>query len=211
MAKGKTKPKVPAARVVIPQNDAEAEQFIARYGALELDFEAAKAKHVEIIAEHGRKIAELNEAFSTVEARHKAECAALHEGLCTFASANRDRLTSGGRTKTVQFATGKFYWKQNPSSIAWGKLKNGEVVDRIEARLAEITMAIRAQATRKIKEALSAELRIVESFIQLAKKPSKEAMGDSPEVATKIPGIVLVAPEEGFFVEPLASQIREVA
>lgn len=207
----KTRIKTAAITVPVPQNDAQAEQMIARLGALELDWNAAKAFHKGQIDACAREVADLKEAFAPREAAFNAEWEAIRDGLNVYATANRHRLTNGGRTKTVQFATGKVFWKEGSPSIDWGKLKNAEVVERVQARLAELVTAIADETKRSLKSALRNEQLIVAGFIEASFKPSKTAMGNSPDIAVTIPGITFVQPGEAFSVEPLATQISEVA
>lgn len=211
MAKGKTKGA--GVSLPVPQNDAEAEQMIARMGALSLDFEAEKAKHVEIVAEHGRKIAELNEAFAKVEDTFNEANKQIFEGLKTFAAANRQRLTADGKTKTVRFATGSMSWKEGSFAVRSPR-KNDDLVALIEARCQVISALLdeaKAKRRRNDVELHSATLMKLHAFLRTKVEPNKDAMLADRELASTVPGISITRGPEEFFVEPLAAQIREVA
>jgi phage host-nuclease inhibitor protein Gam len=102
--------KAPAETVVAPQTRAEAEQMLARLGALQRDLALIESAASEAVA--------VRKATAEEEAKPIAqEAEALRRGLQLWAEANRPSLTDGGRTKTVTLATGEIAWRLRPPSV----------------------------------------------------------------------------------------------
>lgn len=203
MARAKTK----ATNLRVPQSDGEAEQMIAQLGASQRDQAAAKARHDAVIArleeDHGKATKEFQEAQT-----------ALIEGISVWATAHRERLTNGGRTKTVQLPTGEISWKLGTSSVAHRPLKQEEVIAKILARRdAVYAEALKHQTKRRHEahEQAMSEYRMLGLFVRTKFTLDKEAMHANRPLAEKIEGVSFTKPGETFAVEPLASQISEVA
>ncbi|GJD93396.1 host-nuclease inhibitor Gam family protein [Methylobacterium iners] len=205
MARAKTK--AAGTNLPVPQNDAEAEQLIAKLGASQRDQTEAQARHDAVIAaheaEHGKTLKEFQEAQT-----------AIIEALAIWASANRERLTQGGRSKTVQLPTGTVLWREGRFSVKHRGLRNEDVVEAIRERIAvlEAAMADAKQARRNVEAAEHyAKIQILEGFLRTKVEPNKDAMLAAREVAETVRGVIVTRSPEEFAVEPLASQIREVA
>ena len=202
MARAKTK----APNLRVPQSDAEAEQMIAQLGASQRDQAEAKARHGAVIArleeDHGKATKEFKEAQT-----------ALIEGISVWATAHRDRLTNGGRTKTVQLPTGEISWKFGTSSVTHRPLTQDDVVAKILARKDAVyaeAQQYKRERRHEAYEKAMAEFRMLGLFLRTKITLDKEAMHANRPLAEKIEGVSFTKPGETFAVEPLASQIGEV-
>lgn len=200
----KAKIKAAGTNLRVPQSDGEAELMLAQLGASQRDQADAQARHDAVIAaheaEHGKAVKEFQDAQ-----------AAMIEGLSIWASANRQRLTQDGRTKTVQLPTGKLLWREGRLSVKHRGLKAEDVVQLIHARIAEI-LALRASERRKsVALQLDQEADVLGGMLRRTVQPNKEAMLANREVAEKLPGITITRGDEEFVAEPIGSQISEVA
>ena len=200
MARAKTK----ATNLRVPQNDAEAEQMIAQLGASQRDQAEAKARHDAVIAdletEHGKVVKAAQE-----------EQAGLIEGISVWAAANRERLTSGGKTKTVQLASGTILWRDGRYAVKHRGLKEEDVVRAIHDRIDELREKAAGEPRRSVALQLKAQADVLEGCLRRIVKPNKDAMLAAREVAATVSGIVIEREPESFAVEPIASQIGEVA
>lgn len=205
MARAKTK--AAGTNLPVPQNDAEAEQLIAQLGALQRDHAQAQARHDAVIAHHEEEHGKAVKAFQDRQT-------AIIEGLLVWATANRDRLTDGGRTKTVQLASGEIAWKFGTPAVAHRGLKQEDVVARIRGRLEAIHAEAQQHKRERRHEAAEqamAEFRMLGLFIRTKATLDKEAMHANRRLAETIDGVTFTTPGEDFAVTPLASQISEVA
>lgn len=210
MAKAKTK--AAGTNLPVPQSDAEAEQLIARLGALQRDHAAAAAAHDD-------KVAALEEAFGLTVKVFEEVQGVIVDALAIWATAHRERLTQGGRTKTVQLPTGTILWREGRYAVKHRGMRNDDVAQAVLARIAELEAQLAAAKASRAKsaqakaavEALSAQLAVLAGFVRRKVEPNKEAMLAARELAETIPGVTVPRGPEEFAVEPLASQIREVA
>lgn len=205
MAKAKTK--APATNLPVPQSDAEAEMMIAQLGVLQRDQAALQAKHDGIVAEleaaHGAAVRQFQERQTV-----------MLDGLAIWASANKDRLTNGGRTKTVQLATGSILWREGRFAVKHPKMKVEAVIEAVRERIRVAQLdASRAADERRPADRRAAIVLInaLECFLRKKVELDKSAMLIARDVAETIPGVSIERGPEEFAVEPLASQIREVA
>ncbi len=202
MAKAKTK--AAGTNLPVPQNDGEAEQLIARLGALQRDNEKAKADHDAQVAALEEKRGIAKKVFEEVQG-------VIVDALNLWATANRERLTNGGRTKTVQLPTGTILWRAGIPSVTHRGLKAEEVLDNIDRRISDLTNSIADMRPSRERDVLRDERAVLQGFMRTTVKLNKEAMQENRALAEKVPGITFSNPGESFAVEPLASQIREVA
>lgn len=200
MARAKTK----ATNLRVPQSDAEAERMIAQLGASQRDQAEAKARHDAVIAdletEHGKVMKAAQE-----------EQAGLIEGISVWAAANRERLTAGGKTKTVQLASGTILWRDGRYAVKHRGLKEEDVVRAIHDRIDELREQAAGETRRSVALQLKAQADILDGCLRRTIKPNKDAMLAAREVAATVSGIVIDREPESFAVEPIVSQIGEVA
>ncbi|TXN71630.1 host-nuclease inhibitor Gam family protein [Methylobacterium sp. WL6] len=205
MAKAKTK--AAGTNLPVPQNDADAEQLIARLGVLQREDTEAKATHDAVVAALEEKRGTAVKVFQEVQG-------VIVDALNVWATANRDRLTNGGKTKTVRLPTGSILWRDGKYSVKHRGLKNEDVVIAIKQRITTLQVKIaEARKQRRVKQVppLVAEIIALEGFLREKVEPNKEAMLAAREIAETIPGVTVPRGGEEFVVEPLASQIGEVA
>ncbi|WP_264047529.1 host-nuclease inhibitor Gam family protein [Methylobacterium flocculans] len=191
----------------VPQSDAEAEQAIARLGVLQREDAIAKAHHDDQVAALEAERARQVKAFKEAET-------AIVLGLERWASVHRARLTNGGKTKTVQLPTGTLLWRDGRYAVKHGKLKIEDVVAAVRERRIEVTKLIALAKFDRRKddaEQLVGVLAKLDTFLRMKVDLSKDAMLAARDVAETVPGVTVPRGPEEFAVEPLASQIREVA
>lgn len=203
MARAKTK--AAGTNLPVPQSDAEAEQLIARLGVLQREDAAAEAIHDGQVAALEEKRGIAVKVFQ--------ECqGVIVDALNVWATANRERLTQGGKIKTVQLPTGTVLWREGRYAVKHRGMKNDDVVAAIQARLFEVRLALRMAARdREVRAALVNERNALEGFLRQKVEPNKDAMLANRDLAETIEGVTVPRGPEEFAVEPLASQIREVA
>lgn len=204
MARAKTKGV--GTNLPVPQTDAEAEQMIAQLGALQRDQVATKARH-------DASVAALETDHAQAKKASEQQQTALIEGLAIWASANRERLT-GGKTKTVHLPTGTLSWRDGRYAVRHGKLKIEDVIVAVRERRIEVVGLLATAKSERRKddvEQLTDTLAKLDTFLRPKVELSKDAMLAAREVAETVPGVTIPRGPEEFVVEPLASQIREVA
>ena len=136
--------------------------------------------------------ADTNEALARIKALHEADAKPLQELLSTifeqlsaWSAAHRDRLTEKGKSKTVQLPAGAIGWRQRPPSVRW---KKGFKVE-------DIVAALKEHGLRR--------------FLRIKSEPNKERMLEEPDVAGKVPGILIGSGGEDFFVAPFGAELAE--
>ena len=205
MARAKTK--AAGTNLPVPQSDAEAEQLIARLGVLQREDATAQAVHDGHVAALEEKRGVAVKLFLEAQG-------IIVDALNVWATANRDRLTQGGKTKTVQLPTGTIYWREGRYAVKHRGMKNEDVVAAIRSQISSIMVEIgtlRAEGRKREAAPLHEKIEALESFLRTKVDPNKEAMLAAREVAETIEGVTVQRGPEEFAVEPLASQIREVA
>jgi phage host-nuclease inhibitor protein Gam len=169
--------KRPANLVLAPPDAPTADIWLARVGTLVREVDGIQ----------GTLDAKVTELRQIAEARAtpiKAEIASITQGLQLWAEANRDALTQGGRTKTIELAAGKLAWRTRPASV---RLKN---VDAVLAALRE---------------------RQLVQFIRTSEEVDKAAMLRDPDRARTVPGVTIGSEGEEFVVEPLSEPLPSTA
>lgn len=99
-----------AETVRAPQNREEAEQMLARLGALQREQTILTTALEESLAADRAR----------VEAQAlplKAEAEGLTRGIQLWAEANRPSLTQDNRTKTIRLTTGEIAWRARPPAV----------------------------------------------------------------------------------------------
>ena len=203
MARAKTK----ATNLRVPQSDAEAEQMIAQLGASQRDQAEAKARHDAVIAG-------LEESYGKAVKAFQEAQAGLIEGISVWAAANRERLTAGGKTKTVQLASGTILWRDGRYAVKHPQLRVDDVILAVHDRIKQINDQITASGTKlrtKATAPLWEELETLNGFLRGKITLNKDAMLAAREIAERVPGVSIPRGPEEFAVEPTASQIKEVA
>jgi phage host-nuclease inhibitor protein Gam len=151
-----------------PRDAEEANAYLAQIGALQRDLVLIQAA--------------LNEAHAADKARAEAEAAPLvaqaerlTRGVQIWAEANRESLTGGGRSKTVQLAAGEIAWRSRPPSV----------------RIRDVAGVLVALATAGLHR-----------FVRVKQEIDKEAMLREPALASAVPGVSIGSAGEEFVVTP---------
>lgn len=105
-----------AETVRAPQSREEAEEMLARLGAIQREQKLLSAALDETIAAERARAEAKNLPL-------KAEAEGLTRGIQLWAEAHRPSLTQDGRTKTIRLATGEIAWRARPPSV---KIKDAE-------------------------------------------------------------------------------------
>ena len=151
MPRAKAKPM----SVKTPQTDDEADEWMRRLARINIWIRDTDTELRE-------QSAALKQRFEDVAKPHRAEKADLEKGLFAWAEANRDRLTKGGRTKTVKLPSGKVAWRTLPPKVT---------VRGIPAILKHL------------------KSNGLQQFIRTKSEIDKDAMLKEPELAGTVPGV----------------------
>lgn len=163
---GKKKP-VKRTTVAVPKSREGLAEFVRQIGDHRRAIDTAQIRL-------NNQIERLKAQAGEVSRPHEEAIGQLLEGAFVFAAGNREELTEGGKTKTVQLPTGVILWRTTPPSAS---IRNKEVV------------------------IASCESLGLTRFIRVRKEPDKEAMLKEPEVAKTIKGVTITQREE-FVVKP---------
>lgn len=169
------KVKAPATAVTVPQSREQAAEFLRLIG------EAQRVRQ--------RIAADLNDALERLKAETERrarpvadEIAALAQGLETWAAANRDALTEGGKRKTAMLATGELRWRMTPPAVSLKGVK-------------AVIAALRAAGLKR--------------FLREKVEIDKEAILKEPKAVAAIAGISIGQREE-FVIVPNETKLEEV-
>lgn len=203
MATRKTKTAAPA--LPVPQSREQCQTQITSLGQM-------LRRHAVMKAELDEKVAELTQQYGPLLADLQAEADRLHQGIQIWATSNRDALTQGGKTKTVNLVTGEVSWRQRPPSCAVRKAAD------VLAELRKLGLQDYIRTTQEVnKDAILALDSAVEKITV------EDLAGDSPEaglLALKklhlefirgIPGISLVKGVEDFTATPFETEAATTA
>lgn len=176
MVKKQTRLKRQASSFPVPQGPAEANGHIERIGA------AQRAREL-IQTAMNEALAETKARFEAEAAPLKAEIEGLARGLQTWAAANRERLTAGGKRKFAKFAAGELAWRLRPPKVS---IRGTDAV-------------IAALRAAKLGRFLRTKIEI-----------DKEAMLKQPEVAGAVKGVTIGSDGEDFVIKPFETELDEV-
>lgn len=165
---------------LLPQNKDEAAKFLAEISGINRAIERAEA--------------DLNDSIDALRKAYERDVQPLREkfadrveGLEFFCNANRDELTDGGKTKTVDLGTGIVSWRKSPPKVV-------------------------LRGTEKIVAFLRASRSIVHSqFLRVKYEIDKEAMLKSPKDAAKIKGVTIDEGTETFYFEAAEAPLKAEA
>jgi phage host-nuclease inhibitor protein Gam len=172
----KNRLKAPAVAVNVPQSREMAAAAIAEIGRSNREL--------------ARLEADMNDELAAVKERHEAaaeplrlKVQSLTLGVQTWAEANRDSLTQGGKVKTAALTTGEIAWRLRPPSV------------RVTGADAVLD-ALRRMGLRR--------------FIREKEEVNKDAILNEPEAVADVPGIS-ISQGEDFLVVPFEAELAEVA
>jgi phage host-nuclease inhibitor protein Gam len=171
--------KVLAPSLPVPQTREEAAAAVAAIGA-------AQRELGRIEAGLNDRVAKLKESAEAAATPLRERIEGLTEGLRTWADANRQAITGGGKTKTVDLGTGVISWRLRPPKVS---------LPRKPEALAEIIEKLKAMALQR--------------FVRTTEEVNREAMRAEPELARTVPGIKIGSAGEDFAVEPFEVALAE--
>lgn len=167
------KRKSAASNYPVPQTRDEAASQIARIGELRRDIDRREADMNDSLA---RIKAEVEETIAPT----REELTGLEEGVKSWCEANRQFITAGGKTKTVDLGTGSVKWRQRPMKV---------------------TIRGAADVLQRLKAAGLAR------FVRTKEEPDKEAMLKEPDLAGAIQGVAISSDGEDFVIEPFGAEV----
>ena len=163
----------------VPQSATEASTMLADLGAEQRDLAVIQAA--------------LDEAVAAAKAKAEADAApvktriaAMERGLEIWATANRQALTDGGKTKTITLPAGTLAWRAAPPSVS-------------------------IKGVREVLGWLVAEGGDFAGFLRTKAEIDKEAMLKDPALAAKVPGVTIGSTGEAFVVEPAGAVLAPAA
>ena len=174
MAKA-AKAKAPAATFV-PQTREDVTQAIRCIGQHQRDRERIETTMND-------QLALIRERFEAEALPHNERIRLLAAGVQTWCEAHRAELTDGGRTKTVNLASGEVKWRISPPKVV---IKGAETV-------LEVFRARKLLRLIRVKEEIN-----------------KEAILAEPDAVDGIRGVRIEQAEE-FVIEPFKTTLEEIA
>lgn len=168
----KTRIKSAAAIVAVPQNREQAAEAVREIGERQREL-------ARIAADMNDELARVKERWEAAAEPHNARIAALTQGVQTWAEANRDSLTQGGKVKTAALTTGEILWRLRPPSV------------RVTGAEAVLDILRRMGLTR---------------FIRSKDEVNKDAILNEPEAVVAVPGISIQQGED-FVVVPFEAEL----
>ncbi len=170
----KTRIKTPAVSVAVPQNREQAALAIAEIGTMNREL-------ARLTADMNDELARVKERYEQGAEPKRLRIEALTEGIKTWAEANRDVLTQGGKVKTAALTSGEILWRLRPASV------------RVTGAEAVLDLLRRMGLSR---------------FIRTKEEVNKEAILNEPEAVAAVPGISIQQGED-FVVSPFETELAE--
>lgn len=154
---------------------------IARIGELERE-------KLRMTADADDKITSIKQTLGHAVEPLTGEIEAVQRAVQAYAETNRDKLTNGGKSKTIPFTTGEIGWRQRPPSVSV------RAADTVIETLKKLGLG---------------------RFIRTKEEVSKEAILAEPDAARGIAGLTINSGIEDFFVVPYdsanASEVKKAA
>jgi len=170
-----SKTKTAGANLPVPQNRDEAAATVTAIGDISRELSRLETGMNDALAKIKTRFEEMAEP-------HRAALTEKTEGLKIWAEANRQALTGGDKTKTVDLGTGLVKWRLRPPAVRLSK------VDDVIARLKTLGLV---------------------RFVRTKEEVNKEAMQAEPEVARTIAGVSIGSAGEDFLVEPFEARLAD--
>jgi phage host-nuclease inhibitor protein Gam len=130
---------------------------------------------VRMTADADDKINEIKQNLGHGIEPISGEIAARQDAVQSYAESNRDRLTNGGKSKSIEYTTGIMGWRQRPPSVS--------------VRAADVVV----ETLKKLGLA---------RFIRSKEEINKEAILQEPDAARGIAGLTINTGVEDFYIQP---------
>lgn len=138
---------------------------------------------LRIDADLGDRLAAEKAAAEALALPLKAKIDDAQDRIARWCEANRDELTRNGKTKTVEFTTGKVSWRHRPPSVT---------IRGVEAVI---------EFLKKAKGG--------KSYLRVKTEIDKEALRAASQFAATVPGVRVGSAGEDFIVEPFGAELAE--
>jgi phage host-nuclease inhibitor protein Gam len=134
-----------------------------------------------------REQAAMNDAIAAITQQHQPRLADLKEAekaqmsaIQAWCEANRQVLTDGGKTKTVNMVTGEVAWRLRPPSVTLRMMD--KIIEQLKAK------------------------RLAKRFLRIKEEVDKEAILKDPKAVDSVVGITINTGQEDFVVKPFAQE-----
>jgi phage host-nuclease inhibitor protein Gam len=127
-----------------------------------------------LLLEEKTKVEEIRRALEPQRRKLEGELQELVLGLLKYATQHRERLTEGGKVKTVIWPAGKLQWRLTPRSV----------------RLSDVAKVLAELKKRRLTR-----------YIRVKEEIDRNALLAEEEIASRIPGVEFVQYEQ-FIVQP---------
>ncbi len=164
------------AALYVPQSRAECTEAIAEIGRRQRERERIQAAMND-------RLAVLKQEFEEAAKPHGEVISQLTHGVQMWCETHRSDLTAGGKSKTVNLASGEVRWRMRPPSVL---VRGGDVVIDL---LRQLGLG-----------------RLLREKIEI----NKEAILAEPEAVAGVRGISITQRED-FVIVPFETQLEEVA
>ena len=159
--------------IAVPKSLDEAAQFLAQIGKEQRAVD-------KIQSDLNAKVDALKVTAMAGAEPHQQKVTQLVEGLFAFAETHREKLTDGGKRKTVEVPTGTFGWRMTPPAVS---LRGVEAI-------------LESLKSLKLKR-----------FIRIKEEVDKDALLKEPDVAKTIKG-VSITQHEDFIAKPSELEVE---
>jgi len=170
-----TRSKTHGANLPVPQSRDEAAATVTAIGNLNRELARLETGMNDALAQ-------VKTRFEAMAEPHRTAVTEKTERLKIWAEANRQALTGGDKTKTVDLGTGLLKWRLRPPAVRLSK------VDDVIERLKTLGLA---------------------RFLRTKEEVNKEAMQAEPEVARTVAGVSIGSAGEDFIVEPFEARLAD--
>jgi len=170
-----TRIKTEAVAVSVPATDQEAAEYIAALSAHQRELRLLGAAADE-------QKAAVERDYLAAAQPHQDEINKKFKGLGIYCEANRERLTQGGKIKSVDFGHGLVAWRLRPTSV----------------RVSSVAMVI--ELLKKLN---------LTRFVRVKEEVDKEAILKEPDAVKNVSGLTFSQVED-FVVKPYETDVEVV-
>jgi phage host-nuclease inhibitor protein Gam len=166
----------------VPQDRAQAGKAMAEFAAIDRSIE-----QLQILM--NEQIAKIKQQFFDKALPLRIRADAIAASLQAFCEANRDELTGGRKTKTVDFGVGKAVWRSTLAKV-------------------NISAKDEADLITHLRNSPDPELQ---QFLRAAFELDRVMVLRHPDKVKELPGVEIAEAAETFEIKPAAEKIPEAA